>query len=301
MTSLQADRPAAGRAVYGVRTCVVQSSQPSCPPWMQTCMSSVRRWASARGYEYVHVGDAEFLGAVPRWYRDKAAGVMQPVADLARVELAIRHITSADVVAWIDADVLVFDEERFGLPSIGGIAFTREIWLDVKRPTGTPYCVERVNNSVMVASDPGSLEQYRQTCLRIAAASRGGLPKSAVSTTYLTVLDRTQPIAAVRHVGNFSPPVLRAVAQGTQGILGVYRESLGEPLFAANLCASFENRDYFGMVSSSAEYEQTVDLLLATRGSVLNNPNQPSRSGSPVSPRPQREGLPDACSTGDPR
>ena len=274
MTSLQADRAIVQGTVPGGRTCVVQSCRPSCPSWMQTCMSSVQRWASARGYEYVRVGDDDFLGTVPAWYRDKAAGVIQPVVDLARVELAIRCLTTVDVVAWIDADVLIFDEESFDLPPTRWIAFTREIWLDMKRPAGTPYCVERVNNSVMVASDPGSLDQYRQTCLRIAAATKGLLPKSAVSTTYLTELNRTLPIATVRHVGNFSPPVLRAVAQDTEELLAFYRASAGEPLFAANLCASFENRDYFGMVSSTAEFEQAVDVLLTSRGSVLNETNR---------------------------
>jgi hypothetical protein len=240
-------------------------------------MGSVRRWASARGYEYVHADDAELLGSVPAWYRDKAAGVMQPVADLARVELLLRHLAHADVVAWIDADVLIFDGDRFDLPPIRGIAFTREIWLDLRRPTGTPYCVERVNNSVTVASDPGLLEQYRQTCLRIAAASKAGLAKSAVSTTYLTELDRTQPIAAVRHVGNFSPPVLRAVVHDDRGILDAYMGSAGEPLFAANLCASFENVDYFGTVNSSPAYEQAVAVLLATRGAALNEPDPTRR------------------------
>ncbi len=226
---------------------------------------------SLTGRRYVRVADAEFLGSVPAWFRDKSACAIQPVTDLARVTAAIRLLRSgATEVVWVDADVVVFDADRLVMPDEPGVALTREVWLDVERPTGRPSCVERVNNSVLVASDLAFLEDYRETCLRIARQSVGPLAKSAVSTTYLTDLHCRRPFALVRHVGNLSPPVLRAVVHGGVAVLDCYGTQLGEPLFAANLCASYENTDYFGTVNVTADYERAVAALVATRGEVLS-------------------------------
>ena len=52
-------------------------------------------------------------------------------------------------------------------------------------------------------------------------------------------------------------------------VLDGYRVALGEPLFAANLCASYENVDYFGTSISTADYERLVDMLLDSAGAAL--------------------------------
>jgi hypothetical protein len=233
-------------------------------------MRTVQLWALRSGYRYVRIADADFLGAVPAWFRDKSPDIVQPVTDLARVEVAIRCLDAgAEAVSWVDGDVLVFDENCFVLPDRTPIAFTREVWLDLKGPKGRPYCLERVNNSVFVATDRSFLEHYRDMCLRIARACNGPLAKSIVGTQYLTALHRKRPLTLVRNVGNFSPHVVRAVIQAEQAVLDSYRACVGEPLFAANLCASYENTDYFGTLNLTADYERLVSLLLDSHGAVL--------------------------------
>lgn len=249
---------------------VVQSCPSSRPAWMVTCMATVERWASSSGYEYRRVDDATFLGLVPDWYRAKSALAIQPVTDLARIEVALRSLRAgAETVVWMDADLLVFGE-GLTLPSQVGVAFAREVWLDLDRATGSPYCVERVNNSVLVASDLARLQNYRESCLRIAAENPGPLGKALVSTEYLTDLYRRWPFPLVRHVGNFSPPVMHAILGGERDVLDYYRARLGEPLRAANLCASFENKDYFGLCNATGVYERVADLLLTSGGGLLS-------------------------------
>jgi hypothetical protein len=238
---------------------------------MHTCMRTVREWAARRGYRYVRVPDADFLAAVPAWFRKKAGRVIQPVTDLGRVAATIDCLgTGAQIAIWVDADVLVFDPHRFALPRCDRAALTREIWLDRTGPDRPPRCVERVNNSVMVVKDPRFLERYREACLRIARRCDSPLGKSLVGTRYLTNLQRRRPMPLVRNAGNFSPQVTRAVLRGERPVLDVYRAALGEPLFAANLCASYENVDYFGTSIATADYERLVDRLLDSTGSVLS-------------------------------
>lgn len=232
-------------------------------------MLTVEQWASSQGYRYRRIDDDEFLGLVPAWYRDKSAQAIQPVTDLARVEVALRYLRAdAACVVWVDADVVVFGR-GFAVPESGPVAFTRELWLDLRRPAGAPQCVERVNNSVIVARDVEFLARYRDACLRLAAESNAPLWKAMVGTQYLTELHRRRPLPLVRHVGNFSPHVLRAILVAERGVLDFYRARVGESLFAANLCASFENKDYFGTLNTTAVYEQVVERLLATEGAAL--------------------------------
>jgi hypothetical protein len=229
-------------------------------------MGTVRGWAARRGFGYVELPDAQFLAAVPPWFRDNARGSIQAVTDLARVEAALRSLEGGAACAvWVDADVVVFDPCRFDLPSCERAAFTREVWLD---PTGgAPRCVERVNNAVLVARDRAFLLGYRAACLRIG---RGGpLDKAAVGTRYLTELYRCCPMPLVRHVGNFSPAVSHAILRGDRPLLDAYRAALREPLFAANLCASYANVDYFGTVLGPDDYTRLVTVLLDTAGAAL--------------------------------
>lgn len=251
-----------------VSTYVVQSCPDACPSWMRRCMRTVEQWASSHGYRYRRIVDAEFLGLAPGWYRDKAHAI-QPVTDLARVEAALRYLSAdAERVVWMDADVLVF-APGLVLPEHSPVAFTREVWCDVRRPSGSPQCVERVNNSVLVATDVEFLARYRDTCLRLAAEANAPLWKAMAGTQYLTDRHREERLPLVRHVGNLSPHVLRAVLEGERSVLDFYRTRVGERLLAANLCASFENKDYFGTLNTTAVYEQVVTQLLATEGALL--------------------------------
>lgn len=249
---------------------VLQSSPGRCPDWMRACMRSVHDWATHRGFRYVCIPNADFLAAVPAWFRAKAGGRIQPVTDLGRVEAAISCLDQgARSVVWIDADVLVFDPHLFELPDCDRAAFTREIWLDCTGPTRTPYCLERVNNAVLVARDWTFLKAYREACLRIGRQCAGPLDKSAVGTRYLTNRQRRWQLPLVRHVGNFSPLVSRAVLRAERPLLDAYSRALGEPLFAANLSASYENIDYFGTLMTTDDYDRLVAVLLDTAGAAL--------------------------------
>ena len=69
-------------------------------------------------------------------------------ADLARLELAARFLAEGyERAVWIDADVLVFDPQRFEINVNNSFTVSREVCLYLE----DGWCIERgVNNSVAV-------------------------------------------------------------------------------------------------------------------------------------------------------
>jgi hypothetical protein len=94
-------------------TVVYQSYRSSgSPAWIDRCLASVREWAEARAYHYVFVGDELF--DLVRLGTGKESGQILPITDLARLELAARFLAEGyERAVWIDADVLVFNPQRF--------------------------------------------------------------------------------------------------------------------------------------------------------------------------------------------
>ena len=79
------------------------------PPWIETCLASVRAWSEANAWDYRMFHD-EALDLVPDWFRRKAEGRLPVVSDLARLLLARDLLaTGYRRVVWVDADVLLFD------------------------------------------------------------------------------------------------------------------------------------------------------------------------------------------------
>ena len=110
-------------------TLIVQSYRThDVAPWLLKCMASVKAWADAMGYAYEFVDD-RFFDPVPAWYRERCGKQLLPVTDLARLLLIQERFARGwQRVAWIDADILVFDPERFRIDIGGDAAFCRELW-----------------------------------------------------------------------------------------------------------------------------------------------------------------------------
>jgi hypothetical protein len=74
----------------------------------------------------------------------------------------------------------------------------------------------------------------------------------------------------LRHFGMASPFVMRALVEGDESYLRAYMARVGEPLVAANLCGSFADAANHGATLAERVYDETVRLLLDTRGAALN-------------------------------
>lgn len=234
------------------------------PTWIQRCLASVRQWAANHGHDYHFLGD-EFLALAPAWYRRKANGELCAIADLSRL-LAARQLLEQgyDLAIWVDADMLVFRPDELILSLPQGFAFTREVWVGIDG-SGQMATSLRVNNSIVLfARNNQHLDFFIDACLRLARATPK-LGKLDVGTQFLTRLRAILPFPLVRGVATVGPMLLRHIAHGEPRYLKAHAHAQGQPVVCANLCASME-----GQITARPLYDAVADLLLASRGDVLN-------------------------------
>jgi hypothetical protein len=248
---------------------IVQSFRTTeVPDWIARCLASVRDWAEARGHPYTFVDDALFDRA-PAWYRAKVGHAVLPVSDLARLMLLREVLVEHPAAAWIDADVLVFDPDRFHLPDVP-YALSPERWV-FRTKAGQLRAVDQVNNSVMVfARRNPFLEFYIEACQTAVRAAGGEVASHLVGTDLLTDLDRVVPLVKLDSVGMISPALARDLAADSDRAPRFYAEGLAQPVRAANLCLSFAGRPDPTQRLRPATFEATVERLLASRGEAIN-------------------------------
>ena len=114
----------------GTVVCQAYSSPTGVPPWIERCMDTVRGWAERSGFAYERSDDGLF-DRVPPWFRERVGGEPVRMSDLARLLLARSLLARYERAVWVDADVVVFDPERFVLDAPDGYALCREAWLSL--------------------------------------------------------------------------------------------------------------------------------------------------------------------------
>jgi hypothetical protein len=105
-----------------MKTIVYQSYRTQqVPPWITTCMGTVRAWADQQGFDYRFYDDG-FFEYAPQWFRDKAQHGICPVTDLARLVVARELLAQGyERTVWVDADLLVFAPEQLRLDLDAGL------------------------------------------------------------------------------------------------------------------------------------------------------------------------------------
>jgi hypothetical protein len=251
-------------------TVVFQSHRPGgLPSWIARCTGSVRAWAARSGHAYELLDDALFA-PVPAWYRERVAFEPVRMSDLGRLLHARRLLAQHERVIWVDADVMIFDPDRFTLDAPEGFAFCREAWLSLTAD-GRVLCSPRVNNAVSVfARGNPFLDFYVHACEAIVRRGTGPVGKLDVGTHFLTHLHQAMPLPLLGSVALLSPPVLRDLAAGEGLMLRLFRDRFGGEARAINLCASLRGQDVAGVRVDDALFEAVIDRLVATQGEALN-------------------------------
>jgi len=253
-----------------MKTAVYQSFRTvNVPPWIARCLASVQQWAALRGHDY-HFLDDRFFSYTPDWYRRNVKDNVLLVSDLARLLVARELFNQGyDCAVWVDADVIVFDPEGLKLDLESGFGVCREVWVH-RRPDGTAAAEERLNNAVLTfARDNAFLDFYTYSCQQIVAFKPRYYPYE-VGTGFLTHLGKYLPLPLIENVGLFSPTVMAAIAADDTGILQALMQHVRTPLCAANLCASFNNREYDGVHMTEHLFTTVLDRCLQSRGAVVN-------------------------------
>jgi len=245
------------------------------PAWITRCLDSVRAWAELAGHAYAFIDDRLF-DYLPAWYAPAVGNRLLPRTNLARLLAARDYLAQGhDCAIWIDADVLVFDPPRWSVaPGPEGFAFTREIWFETR--WGAPVTRFGVNNAVFaVAKDNPFLEFCIWAHERIARTNTE-IHDYATTTRLLTDLHRGAPLPLITSVGLVSAIVNRAIRERRAGELRAYMQAHGTAVQAANLSGSIVGRKVNDIALTPADQLAIIDVLLETRGGVLNDALAPA-------------------------
>jgi hypothetical protein len=240
------------------------------PPWIERCLASVRAWAAGRSYAYEFIDDRLF-DFLPAWYSAAVGHRLLPRTNLARLLAARAFLAQGhERVVWVDADVMVFDPQRWS-PREGdeGFAFTREMWFETR--WGAPVARFGVNNSVFVVVAGNPFLDFCIWAHERIARTNTEIHDYATSTRLLTDLHRGAPLPLITSVGLVSAIVNRAIRDGRQSELEAYMQAHGHPVQAANLSGSIVGRNVTNIVVTPDDQMRTIDVLLETRGGVLND------------------------------
>ena len=251
------------------RPVVIQSYRTeSVPEWLSGCMTSVRDWAAAQGYDYRHIGD-EIFDMVPAWYRANAGGRAPVITDLARL-LLIREELSAgrSAAIWFDADVLIFDPDALAIDLTPAYAFGRERWVQPGPKTdarpGSLKVYRNVHNAVAMFR-PGNafLKFYIHACERILKAASGSVPNQVVGPKFLTAIHNIMGFDLIDTVGMLSPLVLRDLHAGGGPALDRLIAATPTPLAAANLCSSMVGAETDGVSVTDKMMDVVCEKLMS--------------------------------------
>ncbi len=276
-----------------LKTVIYQSFRTeNVPPWIETCMATVRAWAALKGFDYHFVDDRMFSYA-PDWYREKVRNNVLLVSDLARLEIAKELLAKGyDRTIWVDADIVVFDPERFEIEVNEEFAFTRELWMWRNRFGQTKYSARVCNAVTVMVKGNSILDFYIYACkslvrnpdwkvrfsgdtsLRIKAKHfidryrytyrDGVIPPSFVGTIFLSRLLEHVDLPLLKNVGLLNAEITREIVKENQGMLADYTRKWNSPIYAANMCGSMYAGQGDGVLVAA------IDKLIATKGAILN-------------------------------
>jgi hypothetical protein len=232
-------------------------------------MRSVREWACGRGLEYRFIDDRLF-DYLPSWYREKSFENLLPHTNLARLVVAKELLNEGyDRTVWIDADILVFDPERFDIEVDADFAFCREVWTEIK--WGAVVKSPGINNSVAMFMRGNRFLDFCIWAHEEIVRHQELVLRHGTSTRLLTALHKAAPLPTIGNVGLISPVTMRDLLRGDGKVVREYILAHGAPLRAVNLGGSMCDTDRKGIGSGPADYEALVELLLECRGSVFND------------------------------
>lgn len=222
---------------------VIQShTEPLPAPWLETCTTSVRRFAAASGFDYRWLGDELFDG-VPAPLLEKTRNQRVVATDLARlVALEAALDQGFDPVVWVDADVLVLDAERFRLLAATA-QFGREVWVQ-REASGALRVYRRIHNALMAFSPAEPvLPFYRFAAARILeryerTAEPVAMVPQLIGPKLLTLLHNAIGFDVLESAGVLSPPVITDLLAGGGRALERYLSSCTEDVLAVNVCGS---------------------------------------------------------------
>jgi hypothetical protein len=257
---------------HRMKTVILQSYRTrDVAPWMDECLHSVRDWAARHGHAYEFFDD-RFFDYAPAWVRELCGTEILPITDVARLYLLRDYLGRGwDRAVWVDADVLVFAPDKFILDGKAPYSLCYELACLVTPEQGAQFG-GYVNNAVMFVTPNQPMLDFWIFAAEEILRTRGPQKvfSTIVGTRFFSALAGAMPLRATEDVGLFIPPLIRDIASGGGVLLDQWAAQLRKRVAAANLCASMQDRHFSGATVSAADMQKAVDVLLQTRGEVVN-------------------------------
>ena len=255
-----------------MKTIVLQSFRThEVPPWIATCMASVRAWATSAGWDYECMDDA-FFALAPDWTRWRCKENIYAVTDISRLVWARSRLEETwERVIWADADMLVFAPQDLQIAEGICHGFAGELFLHVDGH-GKTTPTHGINNALMAfeRGDP-ILGAYLEACYQcLRALPPGPVPRTALGPALLTRFAAAHPLTTIERIGLFSLTIMQQIADGGGPLTHEYLARSPYPPAAANLCHFQRNALTADMRPGLDRlYEMAVQHLIETRGAVL--------------------------------
>ncbi len=252
------------------RTIILQSHRDDAPAPIVTCVESVRAWTTRAGHAYEFIGDALF-DPLPPWFVDGVRGNRVMMSDLARLLWLREQLSAYELAVWVDADVLVFAPAQFAIRCDGDYGVCRETW--VRRGGRGQFLATQGLHNAVLAFRRGSplLDFYIRACEEVVRHRGAELAPHALGPDLLGRFGDVLGAHVLPNIGLFGPVVTAGIAAGKERAVRAYMEAAGEPVYAANMCASFLDRPPERGGLSLRTLQRAIDRLLTTEGAVVND------------------------------
>ena len=248
-------------------TLVIQSHTDPVPyEWLTRCIESVRKWSDANQFDYRWIGDELFDEVDPKII--EKVGEQKVIAtDLARLYALKQGLETYDRVIWLDADFLVFEPEKFLLPSPENLPMKymvgREVWVQQDQEhVGKLKCYVKVHNAfLMFDRDNSFLDFYIEHARRLLLDCEGSIPPQFIGPKLLTAIHNVVGCPVLETAAMLSPEVI-------DGLLSEDDKSSALELFlkrskvrpaGTNLCASLVGQ----RENSNRKMMRLIDLLIS--------------------------------------
>lgn len=252
-----------------MKTIVYQAFTGEMPLWLNQCIETVKHWARKNKFDYQFIDD-QMLDYVPQWYRDKVGEKIALIADLARLEMAKEFLLNGyERTIWMDADVIIFNDEKFVIDITGDFAFCKEVWFDLS-PEKKLMCLYNITNGVTVFTNSNFLDFFIYACKQLIKNSQKNSIPFEINIRFLTMLYKHLKYPLLANVGQFSPLILDSIVNNRDMLLKAYMQHFGSPNYASNLCLSFRNKTHSGISINDEIFGKVIEILLESKGEVIN-------------------------------
>lgn len=253
-----------------MKTIVYQAYAGIMPQWVNQCIDTVKYWAESNEFDYQFIDD-RMLDYVPQWYRNKVGDKIALIADLARLELAKEYLSNGyERTIWMDADVIIFNTEKFVINIESDFAFCKEVWFDTS-PGKKLMCLYNITNGVTVFTIKNNfLDFFIYACKQLIKNAQKNAIPFEINIRFLTMLYKHLKYPLLTNVGQFSPLILDGIVNNREMLLKAYMQHFGSPNYASNLCLSFRNKTHSGITINDEIFKRVIEKLIKTKGEVLN-------------------------------